>query len=61
MPEGDPWVVSLDISEQNGVTTLVCTMQYVSKEARDRSLATDMTDGMEFSYSRLDDFVAKAA
>jgi uncharacterized protein YndB with AHSA1/START domain len=59
-PVGDAWTVSLDLSEENGVTTLVCTMQYVSKEARDNSLATGMTDGMEFSYSRLDGLVAEA-
>lgn len=54
MPVGDPCIVSLDLSEQNGVTTLVCTMTFVSKEARDDAVSTGMTDGMEFSYSRLD-------
>ena len=62
MPAGDPCMVSLDLSEQNGVTTLVCTMKFVSKEARDGAVSTGMTDGMEFSYTRLDDFFqAKAA
>jgi uncharacterized protein YndB with AHSA1/START domain len=56
MPVGDPCIVSLDLSEQNGVTTLVCTMTFVSKEARDGAVSTGMTDGMEFSYTRLDDF-----
>ena len=62
MPVGDPCVVSLDLSEENGVTTLVCTMTFVSREARDSAVATGMTDGMEYSYSRLDDlFVNEAA
>lgn len=59
MPVSDPCVVSLDLSEQNGVTTLVCTMKFASKEARDGAVSTGMTDGMEFSYTRLDD-LAKA-
>jgi len=61
MPVGDPCIVSLDLSEQNGVTTLVCTMKFASKEARDGAVSTGMTDGMEFSYARLDDMFAKQA
>jgi uncharacterized protein YndB with AHSA1/START domain len=62
MPAGDPCIVSLDLSERNGVTTLVCTMKFASKEARDGAVSTGMTDGMEFSYTRLDEmFQAKAA
>lgn len=55
MPVGDPCKISLDINEQNGVTTLVCTMKFVSKEARDGAVATGMTDGMEFNYKYLDE------
>ena len=62
MPVGDPCIVSLDLSEQNGVTTLVCTLTFASKEARDDAVSTGMTDGMEFSYTRLDDmFKVQAA
>jgi uncharacterized protein YndB with AHSA1/START domain len=61
MPVGDPCIVSLDLSEQNGVTTLVCTMKFASKEARDGAVATGMTDGMEFSYARLEDIFKQAA
>jgi uncharacterized protein YndB with AHSA1/START domain len=61
MPVGDPCIVSLDLSEQSGVTTLVCTMKFASKEARDGAVSTGMTDGMEFSYARLDDMFAKKA
>jgi uncharacterized protein YndB with AHSA1/START domain len=59
MPVGDPTIVVLELSEQNGVTTLVCTMTLASKEARDDAVATGMTDGMEYSYTRLDDLFAQ--
>ena len=62
MQADDPCIVSLDLTEHAGVTTLVCTMTFASKEARDGAVSTGMTDGMEFSYTRLDDFFqAKAA
>jgi hypothetical protein len=37
------------LSEQSGVTTLVCNLTFASKEARDGAVSTGMTDGMEFS------------
>lgn len=61
MPAGDPCIVSLELSEQDGVTTLVCNMTFASKEARDEAVSTGMTDGMEHSYTRLDDLVNAAA
>lgn len=61
MPAGDPCIVSLELSEQNGVTTLVCNLTFASKEARDDAVSTGMTDGMEYSYTRLDDTFKAAA
>ena len=62
MPVDDPCIVSLELSEQDGVTTLVCNLTFVSKEARDGAVSTGMTDGMEYSYARLDGlFATKAA
>lgn len=61
MPAGDPCIVSLDLSEQDGVTTLVCNLMFASKEERDGAMATGMTDGMEHSYSRLDELVGAEA
>jgi uncharacterized protein YndB with AHSA1/START domain len=55
MPTGDPCIVSIELSEQSGVTTLVCNLTFASKEACEGAVATGMTDGMEFSYTRLDD------
>jgi len=61
MPTGDPCIVSLELSEQNGLTTLVCTLTLASKEACEGALSTGMTDGMEHSYTRLDDMFKAAA
>lgn len=60
MPAGDPCIVSLDLSEQDGVTTLVCNLRFASKDARDGAVSTGMTDGMEHSYTRLDDMLMAA-
>ena len=60
MAAGDPCIVSLELSEQNGVTTLVCNMTFASKEARDCAVSTGMTDGMEQSFQKLDELLAAA-
>jgi uncharacterized protein YndB with AHSA1/START domain len=59
MPVGDPCIVSLELTERNGVTTLVCNLAFASKEARDGAVSTGMTDGMEHSYGRLDELLAR--
>jgi uncharacterized protein YndB with AHSA1/START domain len=61
MPAGDPCIVSVELSEQNGVTTLVCNLAFASKDARDGAVSTGMTDGMEHSYGHLDDMFKAAA
>ena len=61
MPAGDPCIVSLELNEQNGVTTLVCNLTFASKQAREDAVSTGMTDGMEHSYTRLDDMFKTAA
>lgn len=55
---GTDWpeaVNTLVFAEENGRTTLTCTVVYPSKEARDQALATGMTDGWGTSYDRLDE------
>jgi uncharacterized protein YndB with AHSA1/START domain len=42
------------------VTTLVCNLRFASQEARDGAMSTGMTDGMEHSYTRLDELVQAA-
>lgn len=61
MPSNEPAVITLELSEADGVTTLVCTMMFASKEARDGAVSTGMTDGMEMGYVRLDDMFKQAA
>lgn len=60
MPTGDPCIVSVELSEQSGVTTLVCNLTFASKEACEGAVSTGMTDGMEFSYTRLDGVFVEA-
>lgn len=62
MPTGEPAIISNEFNEKNGVTTMIVTMLFASKEARDGAVSTGMTDGMEAGYARLDEmFKAKAA
>ena len=61
---GDPWPESLsilDFTEQNGVTTMVNTLQYPSKEVRDAAMQTGMADGMAATFDRLESFLASLA
>jgi uncharacterized protein YndB with AHSA1/START domain len=59
MPVGEPCIVSLELSEERGVTTVVCNLRFASQAARDDAVSTGMTEGMEYSYTRLDDLFAK--
>ena len=61
MPVGDPCLVALELTEDNGITTLICRLTFASKEARDEAISTGMADGMEHSYTRLDDLFTAAA
>ena len=58
----EPAIIRNELAEKNGVTTMVVTMVFPSKEARDGAVGSGMTDGMEKGYARLDGvFAAKAA
>ena len=61
MPVGDPCIITLELNEANGVTTLTNTLRFVSKQARDEAMATGMTDGMEVNYVHLDDLFSVTA
>ena len=61
MPSDEPAIVTSEFNEARGITTLIVTMLFPSKEARDGAVSTGMTDGMEISYQRLDQEFAKAA
>ena len=51
-------LITITFQEMSGATTVVTTIEYPSKEARDAVLAQGMTDGMEMSYRHLDELLA---
>ncbi|NUQ11045.1 MAG: SRPBCC domain-containing protein [Gemmatimonadaceae bacterium] len=58
---GPPWPEAmnrLEFSEADGQTTMVMTITYPSKEARDQALQTGMKDGMTVGYERLERYIA---
>jgi uncharacterized protein YndB with AHSA1/START domain len=56
---GEGCFIRNTFEESGGVTTMTVFMDFHTKEARDAAVATGMTDGMEMSYARLDDLIAK--
>jgi len=54
-------LVTADLVERVGTTTLTSRCLYPSKEVRDQVLATGMTDGMRESYRQLSDVIANLA
>ena len=52
-------LVTSELTEKNGVTTMTMTIRYDSKDVRDAALKTGMTDGMELSYQNLDRVLAE--
>lgn len=57
----EPALISNEFTEKDGVTTMVVTMLFASKQARDGAVSTGMTDGMEMGYARLDEMFASSA
>jgi uncharacterized protein YndB with AHSA1/START domain len=60
---GGDWeetINTLALSEKNGRTTLVATVRYPSKEARDRALGTGMKYGWAISYDRLAEYLSSS-
>ncbi|MDB5527842.1 MAG: ATPase [Devosia sp.] len=51
---GGETVSTIVLNEANAQTTLINTIVYSSREARDGALATPMAEGMEYGYSQLD-------
>ena len=57
-PDWPETVNTVVFSEQDGHTTIVLTVLYPSKDARDAALATGMKDGMNQSFDRLAAYLA---
>jgi uncharacterized protein YndB with AHSA1/START domain len=61
---GGDWpetINTLVFSEEDGETTLTCTILYPSKEARDAALETGMKRGVSLSYDRLAEYLQTLA
>ena len=56
---GDEAIITLQLTEAGGVTTVVTVMDFGTKESRDAAMSTGMTDGMEASYRKLDELLEK--
>jgi len=54
-------VVTAELVERAGITTLTSRVVYPSKEVRDQVLATGMEDGMRESYRQLTGVIANLA
>jgi uncharacterized protein YndB with AHSA1/START domain len=50
-------LVTVTFEETDGKTSVTTLISYKSKADRDAAIATGMTDGMEMSYSGLDDLL----
>ncbi|MET0387312.1 MAG: SRPBCC family protein [Polyangiales bacterium] len=55
---GEGAIITVELTEDKGITTVTSTMDFGSKQARDAAMATGMTDGMEHSYQLLDTLLA---
>jgi uncharacterized protein YndB with AHSA1/START domain len=56
---GQGALITVEFLDNKGFTTMVSTMDFGTKEARDAAVATGMTDGMEQSYQLLDGVLAQ--
>jgi len=61
MGEAGQAMVTLTLTERGGITTMTTLIDYGSKEARDATVSSGMTDGMEASYRNLDELLAGGA
>jgi uncharacterized protein YndB with AHSA1/START domain len=55
---GEGALITVELTEKNGVTTVSTLMDFGTKEARDAAMSTGMTDGMEMSYQLLDELTS---
>jgi uncharacterized protein YndB with AHSA1/START domain len=58
---GDGALITVDLAENDGVTTATTLMDFGTREARDAAMSTGMTDGMEMGYQRLDELLDETA
>ena len=56
-PQSGEQLVTGVLTEEQGQTTLTCTVLYPSKEARDATIASGMERGVAASYQRLEELL----
>lgn len=56
---GGETLVTQTFDEQDGRTTATTLVKYASKEARDGALKSGMADGVDISYDRLEELLAR--
>ena len=56
---GEGSLITVELTEADGITTLTTLMDFGTKAARDAAMSTGMTDGMEASYQTLDGLLAE--
>ena len=56
-PEWPETINTLVLTEYGNQTTITLTVTYPSKEARDAALQTGMKEGMEVSFTRLEELL----
>lgn len=54
---GEGALITVELTESGGVTTLVTVMDFGTRQARDAALSTGMKDGMESSYRLLEELL----
>ena len=58
-PEWPETLNTLELTERDGKTTMVSTMRYPSKAARDAALKTGMKEGTDMSFARMDAYLER--
>jgi uncharacterized protein YndB with AHSA1/START domain len=58
----DPWyegeaIVTVELTENDGKTTLTTTVKYATEAARDSVLKSPMDEGMAVGYTRLENYL----
>jgi uncharacterized protein YndB with AHSA1/START domain len=56
---GEGSLITVELTEKNGVTTVSTLMDFGTRQARDAAMSTGMTDGMEMSYQVLDELLVE--
>jgi uncharacterized protein YndB with AHSA1/START domain len=59
-PEWPESLETVEFQEQEGRTIVTTTILYASKEVRNAALETGMKEGMDVSFSRLDEYLRRA-